>query len=90
MLSMRQTLEYASSTSHSLMQVINVYEEAFSQVMPSQFINAISITIDDILSVCTLANDKLDKNQEELSVSYHHVVRLVDLIILVYRLEGHS
>lgn len=72
------------------MQVINVYEEAFSQVMPSQFINAISITIDDILSVCTLANDKLDKNQEELSVSYHHVVRLVDLIILVYRLEGHS
>jgi E3 ubiquitin-protein ligase UBR1 len=40
-----------------------VYGEALGWAMPSQFINAISILIRDILSVCTLGNNKLDKNK---------------------------
>ncbi|KAG6371695.1 hypothetical protein JVT61DRAFT_9073 [Boletus reticuloceps] len=47
----------------SLSRVIKVYGEAFGWATPSQFMNAISIVVTDILSVCTLENDKLDKNK---------------------------
>ena len=41
--------------------------------MPSQFINAISIVVGDILPVCTLTNDKLDKNKFS-KLAYHNVL----------------
>ena len=57
----------------SLSRVIKVYGEAFSWATPSQFTNAISIVVGDILSVCTLANDKLDKNKFS-KPAYHDVL----------------
>ena len=47
----------------SLLHIIEVYGEAFSWATPSQFINTISIVVGDVLPVCTLTNDKLDKNK---------------------------
>ena len=57
----------------SLSRVIKVYGEAFSWATPSQFISAISIVVQDILSVCTLENDKLDKNKFS-KPAYHDVL----------------
>jgi E3 ubiquitin-protein ligase UBR1 len=57
----------------SLSRVIKVYGEAFSWATPSQFINAISMVVGDILSVCTLENDKLDKNKFS-KPAYHNVL----------------
>ena len=57
----------------SLSRVIKVYGEAFSWATPLQFINAISIVVGDILSVRTLANDKLDKNKFS-KPAYHDIL----------------
>ncbi|KAG8220614.1 hypothetical protein J3R82DRAFT_2867 [Butyriboletus roseoflavus] len=57
----------------SLSRVIKVYGEAFSWATPSQLINAISIVIKDILSVCMLENDKLDRNKFS-KPAYHDVL----------------
>lgn len=57
----------------SLSRVIKVYGEAFSWATPSQLMSAISIVIGDILSVCTLANDKLDRNKFS-KPAYHDVL----------------
>ncbi|KAH0838891.1 hypothetical protein J3R83DRAFT_7318 [Lanmaoa asiatica] len=57
----------------SLSRVIKVYGEAFSWATPSQLINAISIVVRDILSVCTLTNDKLDRNKFS-KPAYHDVL----------------
>ncbi|KAG6370236.1 hypothetical protein JVT61DRAFT_12391 [Boletus reticuloceps] len=57
----------------SLSHVIKVYGEAFSWATPSQFMNAISIVVRDIPSVCTLENDKLDKNKSS-KLAYHNVL----------------
>lgn len=57
----------------SLSRVIKVYGEAFSWATPSQLINAISIVVRDILAVCTLTNDKLDKNKIS-TLDYHDIL----------------
>ena len=57
----------------SLSRVIKVYGEAFSWATPSQFIGAISIVVTEILAVCTLENDKLDKSKFS-KPAYHDVL----------------
>ena len=57
----------------SLSRVIRVYGEAFSWATSSQLVNAVSVVARDILSICTLENDKLDKNKFSKPV-YHDVL----------------
>ncbi|KAI9458764.1 hypothetical protein HD554DRAFT_2177282 [Boletus coccyginus] len=61
----------------TLSRVIKVYGEAFGWATPSQFIDAISIVVKDILSVCTLTNDKLDR--EKFSKPAYHDVLFWDI-----------
>ncbi|KAF8837246.1 hypothetical protein BDN67DRAFT_1014026 [Paxillus ammoniavirescens] len=45
----------------SLSRGIKVYGEAFAWATPSQLIDAISIVVREIIAVCTLTSEKLDK-----------------------------
>ncbi|KAH7884205.1 hypothetical protein F5I97DRAFT_1672195 [Phlebopus sp. FC_14] len=56
----------------SLSRVIKVYGEAFAWATPAQLIGAISIVVREIFEVCTLTNDKLDK--EKFSAPKFHGV----------------
>ncbi|KAG6327509.1 hypothetical protein ID866_11580, partial [Astraeus odoratus] len=61
----------------SLSRVIKVYGEAFTWATPSQLINAITTVVHEILEVCMLNNDKLDKNK--FSVPTCHAVIFGDV-----------
>jgi len=47
----------------SLSRVIKVYGEAFEFATPAQLVEAITIVVREILAVCTLSTDRLDKNK---------------------------
>ncbi|KAL4064755.1 hypothetical protein V8B97DRAFT_1875789 [Scleroderma yunnanense] len=73
----------------SLSRVIKVYGEAFSWANPSQLMNAITTIVREILAVCTLNNDKLDK--DKFSAPTFHTVDFGDVeytIIQFDVLEG--
>ncbi|KAI6020986.1 hypothetical protein BKA83DRAFT_4293656 [Pisolithus microcarpus] len=57
----------------SLSRVIKVYGEAFAWATPSQLISAITTVVHEIIAVCTLNNDKLDKNKFS-APAFHTVV----------------
>ena len=61
----------------SLSRVIKVYGEAFTWATPTQLVNAITTVVQEILAVCTLANDKLDK--EKFSEPAFHAVVFGDV-----------
>ncbi|KAF9235714.1 hypothetical protein BU15DRAFT_51032 [Melanogaster broomeanus] len=56
----------------SLSRVIKVYGEAFAWATPAQLLNAVSIVVSEILAVCTLTSEKLDKNKFSKPV-YHDI-----------------
>jgi len=47
----------------SLSRVIKVYGEAFAFATPAQLVGAITTVVREILAVCTLSTDRLDKNK---------------------------
>lgn len=47
----------------SLSRVIKVYGEAFAYATPAQLVGAITTVVREILAVCTLSTDRLDKNK---------------------------
>lgn len=61
----------------SLSRVIKVYGEAFAWATPSQLRSAITTVVQEILAVCTLTNDKLDK--EKFSTPAFHTVAFGDV-----------
>jgi E3 ubiquitin-protein ligase UBR1 len=47
----------------SLPRIIKVYGEAFAFATPAQLVGAINIVVREILTVCTLSTDRLDKTK---------------------------
>ena len=57
----------------SLSRVIKVYGDAFSRASPAELVAAISTVMHDILLVCTLTSDRLDREKFQ-PIQFHDVI----------------
>lgn len=57
----------------SLSRVIKVYGDAFSHASPAELVAAISTVMHDILLVCTLTSDRLDREKFQ-PIQFHDVI----------------